>query len=144
MSSTERNEMIKSLKEFVFPDFRKSGFTGSFPHFRRATNERLNLLTFQFDRYGGAFVIEIANCTLNGFVTHWGKIIPPKKITAHDLAKRMRIQSNMNTPDSSPDHWFRYDSPSLQLNQNIYKEICLDVLSKMPIAEQYWKYGELN
>jgi hypothetical protein len=52
--------MIKKLNDIVVPVLRQSNFKGSFPHFRRVTAERTNLLTFQFDRSGGGFVIEIA------------------------------------------------------------------------------------
>lgn len=62
-SSLGREEMIKSLSEIVVPKLRQFNFKGSFPHFRRQTAERINLLTFQFDRSGGGFVIEIANLT---------------------------------------------------------------------------------
>ena len=61
MSSSDRDEMNKNLNEIVVPILRQLNFKGSFPHFRRLTADRLNLLTFQFDRNGGGFVIEIAN-----------------------------------------------------------------------------------
>jgi hypothetical protein len=62
MDNSSRKKMIKHLSEIVIPVLREKGFKGSFPHFRRITNDRINLLTFQFDRYGGGFVIEITNC----------------------------------------------------------------------------------
>jgi hypothetical protein len=30
-------------------------------------------LTFQFDRHGGGFVIEIGQCPADGCTTHWGE-----------------------------------------------------------------------
>ena len=144
MSSVERDEMIKKLNEIVVPALRQLNFKGSFPHFRRITSERVNLLTFQFDRNGGVFVIEIANCKPNGFTTSWGQEIKPNKLTAHDLNKRERIQSNMTTPNSSTDDWFRYDKKYLLGLGDIYKKVCKDVLSKLGLADNYWKNGELN
>jgi len=144
MSSSERDEMIKSLNELVIPSLRQLNFKGSFPHFRRLTTERINLLTFQFDRNGGGFVIEIANGKPNGYITSWGKEIKPNKLTAHDLYKRKRIQSNMTTNNSAKDDWFRYDTKTIFGIGDIYKNICNDILSKIDIAEDYWKNGELN
>jgi hypothetical protein len=140
----KRMKMIENLTEMVVPILRQLNFKGSFPHFRRLTADRINLLTFQFDRYGGGFVIEIANYKPENFTTSWGQKIEPNKLTAHDLNKRKRIQSNMNTENSSTDDWFRYDEKHLFEFSNIYKTICKDVLSKLDIAEEYWKNGELN
>jgi len=144
MSSPNRKEMIKNLNAIVVPVLRQLNFKGSFPHFRRLTTERINLLTFQFDKWGGGFVIEIANCEIDGFTTSWGLKIEPNKLTAHDLNKKKRIQSNMNTENSWTDDWFRYDKKYLFGLGNIYKRVCKDVLSKLDIAEEYWKNGELN
>lgn len=144
MSSTERDEMIKNLNEIVIPVLRQSNFKGSFPHFKRITTDRVNLLTFQFDRSGGGFVIEIANCNRGDFRTSYGREIKENKITAHDLNKRKRIQSNMSTNSSLTADWFRYDKKHLLGFGDIYKKVCKDVLSKLDIAEDYWKNGELN
>ncbi len=66
-----------TLSQIVIPELRKLQFKGTFPHFRRVSDRKLNLLTFQFDKYGGGFIIEIANCDAKGFTTHWEKEIPP-------------------------------------------------------------------
>ncbi len=144
MENAARKEMVKNLSEIVIPVLRQKGFKGSFPHFRRLTADRINLLTFQFDRSGGGFVIEITNCQPNGYTTSWGTKIEPNKLTAHDLFNRKRIQSNMDTTSSLTDDWFRYDRKYLFGFGDIYKKVCKDVLSKLDIAEDYWKNGELS
>jgi hypothetical protein len=138
-----RKEMMGHLKELVIPVLRSLGFKGSMPHFRRITSQRINLLTFQFDRYGGGFVIEIANCHTDGYLNAWGSRIEPNKLTAHNVNERMRIQANMETPDSSTDDWFRYDGNHSK-SPDIYKQICTDLISKLPLAEEYWRVGEMN
>lgn len=144
MSSSNRNDMVKCLNQTVIPVLRSLNFKGSFPHFRRQTDERINLLTFQFDRTGGGFVIEIANCQPNGIITSWGLEIKPNKVTAHDVNKRKRIQSNMKTTSSLTEDWFRYDKKYLFGLGDIYKKICKDVLLRIPFAEDYWQNGEVN
>ena len=144
MSSSDRDKMNKNLNEIVVPVLRRLNFKGSFPHFRRQTTDRINLLTFQFDRSGGGFFIEIANCKLEGFTTSWGLEIKSNKVTAHDMNKRKRIQSNMKIESSWTEDWFRYDKKYLFGFGNIYRKVCKDVLSKLDIAEDYWKNGELN
>ncbi len=101
--------MIASIKEIVVPQMRERGFRGSFPHFRRRTDRQIDLLTFQFDRNGGGFVIEISRCPPGGITTSWGKEIPPAKVTAQDLHpdERQRLQP---FGGGGTDSWFRYDS----------------------------------
>jgi len=144
MNESSRDKMDKSLSEIVVPVLRQLEFKGSFPHFRRVKSDRINLLTFQFDRSGGGFVIEIANCRPDGFTTHWGLDIKPNKLTAHDMNKRKRIQSNMETDSSLTEDWFRYDKKYLFGFGDIYKKVCKDVLLKLDIAKDYWANGELN
>jgi hypothetical protein len=86
------SDVRAELKEHLVPRLRGLGFTGSFPHFRRPDGERNQLLTFQFDKYGsGRFVIELAVAPRGEFTTYWGKVIPESKLTAHDLAERLRL-----------------------------------------------------
>lgn len=138
--SEEREKMINSLKKIVIPKLRDLNFKGSFPHFRRFENDKINLLTFQFDKNGGGFVIEIGNCDKNGFTTHYNEYIEPTKMTAHflDAEDRIRIQKNMKTPNSSTDDWFRYDKKPLFFFGNIYEKVSNEVLEKLPIAIKYW------
>ena len=144
MSSSDRVEMIKSLNVIVVPVLRQLNFKGSFPHFRRLMIDRVNLLTFQFDRHGGGFVIEIANAK-NAPFEMLGQVIEQNKLTAHMLNKRMRIQPIFHeNGDSSTDDWFRYDKKYLFGLGEIYKKNCKDVLAKLNIADEYWKNGELN
>ena len=75
--------MIKNLNEIFIPVLRSLNFKGSFPHFRRLTPTRTNLLTFQFDKWGGGFVIEIANHKAGSFITRWGEEITPKKVNTY-------------------------------------------------------------
>ena len=74
-----RQKMNSALREKVIPLLREKGFKGSLPHLRRITESDIHLLTFQFDRYGGGFVIEIAKTENRPFKTYWGKTIEPKK-----------------------------------------------------------------
>ena len=108
MSTDPRSEMEAALKRLVVPELRRAGFTGSFPHFRRV-RQPVDLITFQFDRHGGGFVIELATAEPTGFTTHWGKHIPAKQLTAWDLHpdQRRRLKP---ASGSGADSWFRYDA----------------------------------
>lgn len=115
-----RKDMIAALQQIVVPKLRAKGFTGSFPHFRNIQADKIELLTFQFDRYGGGFVVEAAVCPANG-VAH----VPRNKVTAHDVAKRLRLNEQYG-------QWFRYDV-------SIVEYVAQAVLCHLPEAEHYWQ-----
>ena len=102
-------EMEAALKRDVLPVLRAKGFKGTFPHFRRIGKSAIDLLTFQFDKQGGAFVIEIARSPLEGIVTHWGQVIPAGKVKAWDVHpdRRRRIKT---ADGHSTESWFRFDA----------------------------------
>ena len=100
--------MIASLKRLFVPALRERGFKGSLPHFRRLRNDQIDLLTVQFDRYGGGFVIEISRCAPEGMTTSWGKKIPPNKVTAWDMHPKERPRLGAPSPQED-GHWFRFD-----------------------------------
>ena len=136
--STERDKMIKSLNENFIPELRNRSFKGSFPHFRKTENGKTNLLTFQFDRNGGGFIIELANWNESEFKTHWGKIIKLNKLTAHDLHERQRIYPNTLTEENGKESWFRYDRKRILSFGNEYDKLSKKVIDRIPIMEKYW------
>jgi hypothetical protein len=131
MTNNIRAAMDAALKETVLPDLRSRGFKGSFPHFRRFTDSSVELLTFQFDKWGGGFVVEIARGSLDGFTTPWGEHISAKKLTAHDLHpdSRMRIQPHEG---SGVESWFRFDDGNVSRTAQTF-------LERLPLAESWWR-----
>jgi hypothetical protein len=93
--------METALRGIVVAHLRERGFAGSFPHFRRLQATRIDLVTFQFYSSGGSFVVELATCPSAGVVHPWGQVVPPNKVTAHDVPSRHRLGSQ-----DHGDHWF--------------------------------------
>jgi hypothetical protein len=142
--SKERDLMIQKLKIIVIPYLKYKCFTGNFPHFRRICKNRIDLITFQFDKYGGGFVVEIAKCPNKIFVSYWGKKIPQNKITAHDLHpnERLRLRSKISKSDKEKDYWFRYDK--WNLFGNIFDKLTKKVIRLIETqAEPYWNENKL-
>lgn len=102
-----RDEMNHALKVRFVPALRQLGFKGSLPHFRRQRESRIDLLTVQFDRHGGGFVVELSQCGIEGITTYWGKFLSAGKVTAHDLHPSQRHRLGSPGPDA--DNWFRFD-----------------------------------
>ncbi len=125
-----RELMDVALKATVVPVLRESGFTGSYPHFRRAHVTHLDLLTFQFDVNGGGFLIEIARCGIGGITTQTGKHIPASQVKIWDLHADDRFQIKPGD-GSGTGNWFRYESGR-------YGNVANEVLEKLPAAHDYW------
>ena len=133
--STSRDNMLASIKRIIVPELRQRKFKGSFPHFRRIDGDTVNLLTIQFDRNGGGFVIELANWKGPAFKTHWGLEIPHKKLKAHDLNDRIRIYPDSKEEIDGTDSWFRYDRSE---TDEIFDEVSRSVIARLSDMEKYW------
>jgi hypothetical protein len=98
--------MIAALKRIVVPELRAKGFKGSFPHFHRDSGAYRHLISFQFNKYGGSFVVEVGRCSAYGLETS-GRQIRPNEVTVFHLhpAERTRLGKD----PSESDHWFRSD-----------------------------------
>lgn len=120
---TDRQEMIEELKRVVQPHLRAEKFVGAFPHFRRLGEDAIDLVTFQFDRNGGGFLIEIARCPRDGLLSAFGTHLPPNKTRAWDVHPnfRKRIQQR---PGPGTDAWFRFDATAAP-------KIAAEVLSRL-------------
>lgn len=125
-----REKMIAVLNGIVVPALRKRGFTGSFPHLRRLGANQIDLVTFQFDKWGGGFIVEISKCGTDGVTMPWGEKIPPEKVTAHDLNPRERLRLGCEAPGA--EHWFRYDRGDTV--ESVAREVVLQIVK----AENWW------
>jgi len=133
--SDSRNRMIAALQETVVPTLRDIGFSGSFPHFRRIRDTQIDLLTFQFNRYGGSFVVEIAFCAPGGFTTHRGKHIPPNEVQARDIHPTQRLRLGSHPPDKA-DHWFYYEPE----RAGVYTDTAVELLPLLRSeADRFWQ-----
>ena len=56
-----RQAAAREIRATIMPELRARGFSGRFPHFRRLHDGgRVDFLSFQFNRYGGGFLAEMA------------------------------------------------------------------------------------
>ncbi len=105
---SSRDEAIRYIKSIILPELRKIGFKGSYPHFRRENAEGYDLLSFQFNKYGGSFLMEMSvaypqraeykNCYLLGIKPYEEEI---KKIDTSNTYARHRVINQ-------EDEWFHF------------------------------------
>ena len=99
--SEEWKSMQLELKRLVIPDLRKTGFTGSFPHFRRARGNKIELISFlSHNQYGGGFEVGASVIFPDAFgnqasnLFYPDKPIDPKKLMWCDG----RIRNSLSSP----------------------------------------------
>ena len=52
--------MKKELHISVIKPLMEQGFTGKWPHFRRESGEHIDLISFQINKYGNSFTVELS------------------------------------------------------------------------------------
>ena len=122
--------MDDALREYLLPALRERGFQGSLPHFRRLLPDRVDLLTIQFDKHGGGFVVEISRCGTEGVTKSWGKHVPAAKVTARDLHPNQRLRLKLREGPGR-DAWFRFENGE-------YRKVAAQALSRLTDADKYW------
>lgn len=109
-----REKVNREIKSVIVPELRNLNFKGSFPHFRRIfDNGKVDYLSFQFNRYGGSFVIELAVAYpyegKKGNFYYWDEVTPEfiKKSNYGYTNKRFRIEPRKG-------EWFEFDEQNYQ------------------------------
>ncbi len=57
---TNREIMISALEKHTFPALAAQGFVGKYPNFRRKLDNCMELISFQSNKHGGSFAIEVS------------------------------------------------------------------------------------
>ncbi|QCR33478.1 DUF4304 domain-containing protein [Lysinibacillus sp. SGAir0095] len=132
MASNEREMMNNALKKVAVPFLREQGFKGTLPHFRRKNETNIDLITFQFDRWGGSFVVELATCSVEGVTTYWGEQILPNKVTAHDVNERFRLGAKSKDEDGI---WFSFEK---EKSEEEFEKVAFTVVDLLKIKDRSW------
>ena len=130
----KRKEMNKALQKVVVPQLRKCGFKGSLPHFRRINAKNIDLITFQYNKWGGSFVVLLATCNIEGMKMSGEEFVPPNKVTAHDVDVEQRYR--LGAPNIFEDGiWFDFENA--ETNED-FEKIALEVWNMLCISDTEW------
>jgi hypothetical protein len=132
-----RSEMNKAIKAVVVPAIRASGFKGSFPHFYRETAGHIDLMSFQFHRSGGSFVVDLSFATPERDNVYIDKDDPPNKLRVCQTSRRLRLGAG----SEGKDHWFSFEESGFffrrQPKFNRVAERVARLLKSQ--AEEWWR-----
>ncbi len=91
---TERELMKQALITYFLPELREMGFEGSFPNYRRISEQKADLLSVAFDKWGGSFAIEISYAYFSGGTCNLlpgQEKLPPEELTVYKTCERKRF-----------------------------------------------------
>ena len=98
--------MNDALKRHVVPSLRSLGFKGSIPNFyRQHDDDHVDLLAFQFNKYGGSFVVEIGFADPERQNVYFARDTPSKKLEVNQTTRRLRVGAKAE----GSDFWFAFD-----------------------------------
>ncbi|MBT2757582.1 DUF4304 domain-containing protein [Mesobacillus foraminis] len=90
------------------------------------------MITFQFNKWGGSFVVELATCPKEGTTMSWGDKIPPNKVTAHHINERFRLGAKSLEDEGI---WFSYDKAR---SVEDYTAVAENVLKLLNTSDESW------
>ena len=95
--------MKKHLEITVIQPLLSQGFTGEYPHFRREKENCIELITFQTNKYGGSFTVEVSAVFPNSDNKNfeWYDDLIIKNLTVWNTNERYRLKGMYNG-------WFYY------------------------------------
>src|SRR5688572_28138412 len=138
--SREGDLMRKALRKHLLPALARLGFTGNAAHFQRARADTLDLLSIQYWKHGGEFVLEFARRGRGDFVASWGEVVPEAKLDVAyaDVLGRARLEGRRNS--RSGFHGFAFD----QLGEDAaaYEAIALRVVELLPQVDAWLERSE--
>ena len=132
----KRRLMISFLQNIVVPEIKKNGFFGTFPHFRKKEIGVLGFVSFQFNRYGGSFVVEVGKAKDQDLGTI-GQGRPFEKLDSADTKFRKRI----NPQGITGDYWFSYEQ---FINDAEFKQLAESVVVILPQVDEFLQNGKFS
>ena len=100
---TNIENMKRELNKYVISPLLEQGFVGKWPHYRRTHTNYIELLTFQINKYGGSFTVELSAVFPNNNETTLMNIenSAHDEINVWDTNNRYRLKGMY-------DGWFHY------------------------------------
>ena len=127
MNRAERSNAVRTaLKQKVVPALRDVGFRGTFPHFTRRLENRIDLINFEFSTHGPGLYVNIGRCGPGGVTLANGTTYPPGKVRCHHCKAQRRLGLSWD-----------FDNGAIR---SVADNICADILKLLSIqAEPWWQ-----
>ena len=135
--------MRRELKKVVVPALQALGFTGKGSFFQRTRDESLDLLEFQYWKYGGEFILEFARRPRGELQTPWGEVIPEAKITAAHVPPLERARLERRGP-SAGENLRGFAFAGFGEDRGKYQSLAVEVASLLPQVDEWLRAGKVG
>jgi len=139
--SREGDLLRKSLRKYLLPELREFGFIGKSSSFQRAGSEFLDLLSIQYWKYGGEFILEFARRSRGDLLTSWGVLVPESKLDVAYVSPLERARLIMR-PRASGFGGFIFGG--FGGDAAPYDQLALHVASLLPQVDAWLTLGEVG
>jgi hypothetical protein len=132
--------MRRALRRFWLPEMVRLGFVGKTSTFQRLGVDFQDLLSLQYWKYGGEFVLEFARRERGPFVTSWGPVIPEEKLDVAYISPLLRARLEQRGP-ASGEYLRGFDFSSFGEDTLKYEVLAKQVASLLPEVDEWLKNG---
>lgn len=132
--------MRKALKRLLLPELNRLGFRGSTSKFQRTSSDWLDLLSIQYWKYGGQFILEFARCERGALHTSWGEVIPEEKLEVAYVGPSQRARLEQRGPTSGEGfRGFKFSGFGEDTAR--YEALAAEVTALLPQVEEWLTNG---
>ena len=141
--SREGDLMRKALRKHLFPALAAAGFVGKSIHFMRLRDDSQDLLSIQYWKYGGSFILEFGRRDRGPLLTAWGPVIPEESLEVAYLPVRDRAR--LQERDAPPDDTFAgFSFTGFGEDVAKYEQLALRVASDLPQVDAWLSRREVG
>lgn len=133
---SQAQKMKSALNKLVIPKLLEQGLEGKYPHYKKIYDDRIELLSFQTNKWGNSFTVEVSTVFLpssNRDSNVIGSEIPPiEELNVWNTNNRYRL-------DGTFDGWFYYtDVYQSTINPEFYNAVS-ETKAKTYVPQRYEK-----
>ena len=128
--------MRGSFKSILIPALASRGFRGKRSTFRRFGPDYLDLLTIQYWKYGGSFILEFGRTARGDFQTNWGPIVPEDEMDVAHLPTTKRARLDERDP-ASDDIFRGFKYEGFGTDPNRYDALATRVANLLPQVDAW-------
>ena len=140
--SREGDLMRKAFRKHLVHALAATGFVGKSIHFMRLRDDAQDLLSIQYWKYSGSFILEFGRRGRGPLQTAWGPVIPEESLDVAYLpvGDRARLQERDAPPDTFAGFSFAGFGEDLAKNERL----ALRVASYLPQVEAWLSCREVG
>lgn len=141
--SREGDLMRKAFRKHLIPALAAAGFVGKSSNFMRLRDDAQDLLSIQYWKYGGSFILEFGRRDRGPLQTTWGPIIPEESLEVAYLpvGDRARLQAR----DASLEDTFAgFNFAEFGEDIAKYEHLALRVVSYLPQVDAWLSRREVG